>query len=207
MTVSSRRVVAGLIRFALVILAIVFVSGYFVHKRKPSHRDEMRIETKVPPPEALAPGDLRIYNRDSSVDLVLVGNNILAGLSPKTIAKVKDAVNEKTAGETTGFGGSIAQIVKTSVASAIGTHASFPVSEISDIRYEHNTIVFEWKNGGTHELFSNTKVDGERVSRTFREEDAQRFIEAVKERMAHPVPATPTAPTTPSKLSAPKPPN
>ena len=201
MTVSSRRVVAGLIRFALVILAIVFVSGYFVHKRIPSHRNEMRIETKVPPPEALAPGDLRIYNRDSSVDLVLVGNNILAGLSPKTIAKVKEAVNEKTAGETTGFGGSIAQIVKTSVASAIGTHASFPVSEISDIRYEHNTIVFDWKNGEKHELFSNTKVDGERVSRTFREEDADRFIAAVKERMAHPVPAPPPAPATP------KPPN
>ena len=201
MTVSSRRVVAGLIRFGLVLLAIVFVSGYFFHKRAPSSRHTMRVETEVPPPGALAPGDLRIYNRDSSVDLILAGNNILAGLSPKTIAKVKDAVNEKTAGETTGFGGSIAQIVKSSVASAIGTHASFPVSEISDIRYENNTIVFDWKNGDKHELFSNTKVDGERVSRTFAREDAERFIEAVKQRMAHPVPNIPPAPATP------KPPN
>ena len=201
MTVSSRRVVAGLIRFGLVLLAIVFVSGYFIHKRTPSSRHTMRMETEVPAPGALAPGDMRIYNRDSSVDLVLAGNNILAGLSPKTIAKVKDAVNEKTSGETTGFGGSIAQIVKSSVASAIGTHASFPLSEISDIRYEHNTIVFDWKSGDKHELFSNTKVDGERVSRTFAREDAEKFIEAVKDRMAHPVPATPPPP------AAPKPPN
>jgi hypothetical protein len=197
MTVSSRRVVAGLIRFGLVILAIVFVSGYFIHKTKPVRRHTMRVQTEVPPPDVVAPGDMRIYNRDSSVDLILVGNNILAGLSPKTIAKVKDAVNAKTAGETTGFGGSIAQIVKTSVASAIGTHVSYPVSDIRDIRYEDNTIVFEWKNGDTHELFSNTKVDGEKVSRTFPQEDAERFIAAVKERMAHPVPAVPPPPATP----------
>jgi hypothetical protein len=201
MTVSSRRVIAGLIRFALVLLAIVFVSGYFIHKRTPSVKHPMRMETEVPPPAALAPGDLRIYNRDSTVDVILMGNSILAGLSPKTIAKVKDAVNAKTSGETTGIGGSIAQIVKTSVASAIGTHASYPLNQIRDIRYEDNTIVFEWKNGDEHELFSNTKVDGEKVSRTFAEDDAERFIAAVKERMAHPVPSTPPPP------AAPKPPN
>jgi hypothetical protein len=202
MTVSSRRVVAGLVRFGLVLLAIVFVSGYFIHKM-PTRRHTMRVETEAPPSEALAPGDLRIYNRDSTVDLILVGNNILAGLSPKTIAKVKSAVQEKTAGETTGFGGSIAQIVKTSVASAIGTHASFAVSEIRDIRYENNTIVFDWKNGDKHELFGNTTVDKERVSHTFPREDAERFIAAVKDRMAHPVPTTPPPPAQPA---APKPP-
>ena len=197
MTVSSRRVVAGLIRFALVILAIVFISGYFFHKMPTRSKHTMRIETEVPSPAALAPGDMRIYNRDSSVDLVLVGNNILAGLSPKTVAKVKDAVNAKTAGETTGLGGSIAQIVKTSVASAIGTHASYAVSEIRDIRYEDNTIVVEWKNGDEHQLFSNTKVDGQNVSRTFPQEDAERFIAAVKDRMAHPVPTVPPPPPAP----------
>ena len=201
MTVSSRRVVAGLIRFGLVILAIVFVSGYFIHKMPTRSKHTMRVQTEVPPPNALAPGDMRIYNRDSSVDLILAGNNILAGLSPKTIAKVKDEVNAKTAGETTGFGGSIAQIVKSSVASAIGTHASFPVNEIRDIRYENNTIVFEWKNGDKHELFSSTTVQGEKVSHTFRQEDAEQFIAAVKDRMAHPVPTIPPPP------SAPKPPN
>jgi hypothetical protein len=202
MTVSSRRVVAGLIRFGLVLLAIFFVSGYFFHKM-PTRRHTLRVETEVPPPAALAPGDVRIYNRDSTVDLLLVGNNILAGLSPKTIARVKNEVEAKTAGETTGFGGSIAQIVKTSVASAIGTHASFPVSEIRDIRYENNTIVFDWKNGDKHELFGNTTVDKEKVSHTFPREDAERFIAAVKDRMAHPVPTTPPPPAQPP---APKPP-
>jgi len=204
MTVSSRRVVAGLIRFGLVLLALFFVSGYFIHKRPARSKHTMRIETEVPPPGALAPGDMRIYNRDSSVDVILAGNAILAGLSPKTIAKVKDEVNSKTSGETTGIGGSIAQIVKSSVASAIGTHASYPLNELRDIRYEDETIVFEWKNGDDHELFSNTKVNGQKVSHTFAQEDAERFIAAVKERMAHPVPTTPPPPAAPS---APKPPN
>src|SRR6476659_9504815 len=64
MTVSSRRVVAGLIRFGLVLLAIIFVSGYFLHKRPTRSKHTMRVETEVPPPSALAPGDMRIYNRD-----------------------------------------------------------------------------------------------------------------------------------------------
>jgi hypothetical protein len=203
MTVSSRRVVAGLIRFGLVILAIVFVSGYFIHKMPTRTKHTMRVSTEVPPPAALAPGDMRIYNRDSTVDLVLVGNTILAGLSPKTIAKVKSEIQNKTAGETTGLGGSIAQIVKSSVSSAIGTHAAFPLNEMRDIRYEDGTIVFTWKNGDTHEFFNNTKVDGEKASRSFEQDEAERFIAAVKARMANPVVATPPPPVPPG---TPKPP-
>jgi hypothetical protein len=59
----------------------------------------------------------------------------------------------------------------------------FPLSDIRDIRYEHDQIVFDWKDGGTHQLFGTTKVNGGRVSNTFRPEDAQRFIDAVRARM------------------------
>jgi len=181
MSPSSRRFIAGLVRVGLVVLAIVFVSGYLA--RKMPHRSRVRVQTEVPSPEALGPGDMRIYNADSSVDLILVGDKILAGLSPKTIAKIQGGLAQSASHDTSGLGASISQMVKKSVAGAIGTHAVFPLSDIRDIRYENEQIVFERKDGSTHRLFGSTRVDGEKVSNTFRQEDAEKFIAAVKARM------------------------
>ena len=201
---SSRRFVAGLVRFGLVILAIVIAGAYIGH-RVPKH-SHMRVQTEAPPPsDALAAGDMRIYNADSSVDLILQGDRILAGLSPKTIAKIKTEMESSAAEDTSGLGGSIAQIVKKSVAGAIGTHGAFPIGAIRDIRYEGGPvgeIVIDWKDGGTHELFGNTKVDGSRVGKSFRREDAEPFVAAVKARMAQ----GPSAPTTPTPPPASRPP-
>jgi hypothetical protein len=179
---SSRRWIAAVIRIGLVVLAIVLVGGYF--GRHMPGRSHMRVQTEVPPPNSLGPGDVRIYNADSAVDLILVGDKILGGLSPKTVAKINDKLESSASHDTAGLGASISQIVKKSVAGAIGTHAVFPLSDIRDIRYEGGQIVFDWKDGGTHQLFGSTKVNGDRVSNSFRPEDAQRFIEAVKARMA-----------------------
>jgi len=191
---SSRRFVAGLIRIGLVILAVVIAGAYIGH-RGPK-RSHMRVQTEVPPPSAaLAPGDMRIYNADSSVDLILEGNRILAGLSPKTVEKIRSEMERSTTGETSGLGGSIAAVVKKSVAGAIGTHGAFPIASISDIRYEGGDvgeIVIDWKDGGTHQLFGNTNVDGSKVGKSFRREDAEPFVAAVKARMAQPtIPPTP----------------
>ena len=181
MSSISRRWIASLIRAGLVLLAIVLVGSYVAH-RMPNRR-HVRVQTEVPPPESLGPGDLRIYNADSSVDLILVGDKILAGLSPKTVAKVKAELETSAERDTSGLGGSISQIVKKSVAGAIGTHAVFALSDIRDIRYEGDQIVFEWKDGGNHQLFGSTKVNGSKVSNTFRADDARRFIDAVHARM------------------------
>lgn len=193
---SSRRFVAGLIRIGLVILAIA-IAGAYVRHRVPKH-SHMRVEREEPPPaEALAPGDMRIYNADSSVDLVLQGDRILAGLSPKTVAKIRTEMERSTSAETSGLGGSIAQIVKKSVAGAIGTHGAFAISSIRDIRYEGDDvgeIVIDWKDGGTHQLFGNTSVDGSKVGKSFRREDAEPFVAAVKARMSGEMPTPPTTP-------------
>ncbi|HTE47271.1 MAG TPA: hypothetical protein VK636_18620 [Gemmatimonadaceae bacterium] len=178
---SSRRLLGGIIRLALVVLAVVFVGRYFM--RHSPGRNHVRVQTEVPPPEALGPGDVHIYSADTSVDLILQGDKILAGLSPQTVAKVKISIDSSASGDTSGLGGSISQIVKKSVAGAIGTHAVFPLADIRDIRYESGQIVFDWKDGGKHQLFGNTKVNGNKVSNSFRPDDAQRFIDAVKARM------------------------
>jgi hypothetical protein len=182
MSSSSRRWIAGFIRAGLAVLAIVLIGAYFGH-RMPGRR-HVRVQTEAPPPDSLGPGDLRIYNADSSVDLILMGDKILGGLSPKTIAKIKGKLETSASGDTTGLGGSISQIVKKSVAGAIGTHTVYSLSDIRDIRYDNDQIVFDWKDGGNHQLFGSTKVNGEKVSDTFRPEDAQRFVDAVRARIA-----------------------
>ncbi len=179
---SSRRFVSGLFRFVLVVVAVVFVSRYF--RRRVSNSlgtSHVRVQTESPPTDSLGPGDIRIFDADSAVDLTLVGDKILAGLSPKTIAEVKGEMDKST-GDTSGLGGSISQIVKRSVAGAIGTHAVFPIADIRDIRYEHDQLVIDWADGGKHELFGNTKVNGNKTSKSFRREDAERFIAAFRAR-------------------------
>ena len=183
---TSRRFVAGLIRLTLVVIALALVGGYFKNKFFSRHRT-VHVQREAPPAsESLAPGDIRIYSADSAVDLVLSGNNILAGLSPKTVEKVKSEMEKSNDGDTSGFAGSISQIVKSSVAGAIGTHAVYALSDIRDIRYEDGQIVFDAKDGKQHDLFGNTKVNGNKVSSAFRPDDAQRFVEAVRARMARP---------------------
>ena len=106
-------------------------------------------------------------------------------------------MERSTSAETSGLGGSIAQIVKKSVAGAIGTHGAFAISSIRDIRYEGDDvgeIVIDWKDGGTHQLFGNTSVDGSKVGKSFRREDAEPFVAAVKARMSGEMPTPPTTP-------------
>jgi hypothetical protein len=181
---SSRRFIAGLVRIGLVLLAIFFVSGY-LFRRTPKMK-HVRVQTEAPVADSLGPGDIRIFDADSAVDLTLMGDKILAGLSPKTIAEVKSEIDNSTSGDTSGLGASISQIVKRSVAGAIGTHAVFPLSDIRDIRYENNQIVFDWADGGKHELFGSAKVNGSNKSKSFRREDAMRFIDAVRARKGLP---------------------
>ena len=179
MDTSSRRWVAGLIRFGLVILAIAVVASWFKHRAPEQGR--VRVQTEVPPPDSLGAGDVRIYNADSTVEVILSGDKILAGLSPKTVGKIRQQLDTSHATDS-GLGGSIATLVKKTVAGAIGTHAVYHLGDIRDVRYEDGRLVFEWMDGGDHNLFGSTRVDGKRQGNTFRADDAERFIEAVRAR-------------------------
>lgn len=181
---NSRRVIGGLIRVGLVFLAIWLVVGW-VRRRVSSHNTHVRVEAQAPP-DSLGPGDMRLYNADSSVDIVLQGDKIFAGLSPKTVAKIKNGLDESRSGDTSGFGGMISQIVKSSVAGAIGTHAVFPLSEIQDIRYDGGKIHVKWTDGGDRELFNGTSVNHQKVSDSFNDADAKRFVDAVRARKGLP---------------------
>ncbi|HMC54705.1 MAG TPA: hypothetical protein VKH19_05995 [Gemmatimonadaceae bacterium] len=179
----SRRWIGRLARIGLVIVALVFIGTWF--GRKASRKmPNVRVQRAEVTDQAMGPGDLRIYNGDSSVDVVLHGAQVLAGLSPQTAAKVRADMAKDADKDSTGLGGFIAQTVKQTVASAITTHIVYPVSDIADLRYEDGQIIIERRNGDETRLFGDARVNGREQGKTFREADAQRFIDAVRARKA-----------------------
>jgi hypothetical protein len=178
MEIRQRRTISRFVRFLLVALAVGIVV-LWIGNRTPRSVKTLKLES--PPPEALAAGDVQIFNVDTTLDIVLKGTRIYAGLSPKIVDKVRTEL-AKDAGNTSGVGGAIAQLVKQQVADKIATRVVYDIASIEDIRYEEPSIVIRWKNGGEEKLFGKVKVDGDRDANHFRREDAERFIAAVKER-------------------------
>lgn len=200
MPVQQRRWIARAIKLGLVGAAVLVVMAWIGTRRGDSRdRTEVRIDPHVhvdpgaragprtgpattQAVEALAPGDMRIYNQDSSVNLVLRGAEVLAGLSPEMRQRITQEVTQSTSDDTTGFGAAVANVVRSTVASAIATNAVYPVRDIREIEYRDGQIVIIRNSGRKIELLGNVKTDGEEISRTFAREDALRFVEAVRAR-------------------------
>jgi hypothetical protein len=131
---------------------------------------------------------MRIYSRDSAIDVVLAGDRIMSGLSPKVVNEVRTKMAAKQAGDSSGFGAMISQQVRSAVADNIGIHVMYPLSEIRDLHYEDGQIILDRVHGGETRLFANANVressNGRSEQAQFHEEDAQRFIEAVRARKA-----------------------
>lgn len=159
-------------------VALLLVALAFTGCRR-HDRDVVRASTTRP--DSLGPGDLRIYNEDSTVDMVLVGDHVSAGLSDRVVADVRRKT-ESASTTDSGLGGAIASIVNRTVSSAIGTRVEIPLSQVKDVRYDHGALMFDWKDGRKRELFTNTRANGERTDKAFSEADAQRFIDAVRAR-------------------------
>ncbi|HVB31024.1 MAG TPA: hypothetical protein VNE60_05800 [Gemmatimonadaceae bacterium] len=176
---ESRKWVARGVQIALVVLALAFV-GNWLRARLMVHND-LHLAAVVPPPDSLGPGDLRIFNSDSTVDVILTGDRILAGLSPKMVAKVRTQLDSGNKTDT-GLGGSIATMVKKTVAGAINTHAAFSLAAVKDVRFDNGRMVVDWVDGSQHDLFGHTNVNGRQEQNSFRAEDVQRFSAAVSAR-------------------------
>jgi len=177
---ASRKWAGRGIQLALVVVAVA-LAVHWVGGRFGSATDHLHVSDLKTLPDTLGPGDLRIYNSDSTMDLVLIGDKLAAGLSPKMVAKIRQHLDSSKSSDS-GLGGSIAGLVKNSVAGAIGSHAEFPLKDLRDLRFENGHFVFDWKSGGEHVLFKDTSVNGEKTDNTFGEADAQRFTAAVKAR-------------------------
>ena len=183
MELAERRIVARIVRFGLIALAIMLIAGWFLSRVRADH--PVRFEAEVAAMPALSAGDMQLFNEDSTVDLILVGDRITAGLAPRMVAKIRQEMARVGEKESTGLGGSIARIVTEQVSDKIGTRVVYSVHDINDIRYEDGRLVVDWRSGrDAQPLLGNVKVDGDRDSNRFRREEALRFIEAVRARKA-----------------------
>lgn len=140
------------------------------------------IRSASAPPDVLRPGDLRIVTADTAVDLALIGDTISAGLSQHTLEKVRRET-DTTRTTDRGFAASMGTFVKRTVANAIGTRVSIPLSAVRDVRYAGGTIQFDWV-GRPVQLFTDSKEHGRPVLASFPPTDAQRFVDAVRARKA-----------------------
>lgn len=126
--------------------------------------------------------DIRIVTTTSELDLALVGDTISAGLAPHALAKARRETDSATVSGS-GLGPSIERLVKGTVQTAVSTRVSFPVSAVKAIRYRDGAIEFEWSERPTR-LFEQTKVNGKPFLASFPPDDARRFVDAVRGRIA-----------------------
>ena len=179
----SRRAVGRLIRVALVVLAVVIAGSWLMSKVHFRDRSST-MPSGIVRAEQLQPGDVRIVSEDGNVSLTLQADRLLAGLSPERVAEVRAKIEQSAARDTGGLGGSIAQMVKKTVADNIGAQLSYALADINSITEENGQIVLHMKNGRTNRIFESTKVDN-RIP-VFSREDTERLIAAFEERKARP---------------------
>ncbi len=184
MQLRERRIASRIIRFGLVALAIIIAATWVLRKADVRGGTPLRVEGQAPALETLAAGDVQIFNEDSTVDVILAGDRLSAGLSPQKLAEVRAEIARSTERDTSGIGGSIAQMVKKQVADKISLRAVYPIAEIRDIRYEDDgRLLIEWTSGKESTLLGdNIRVDNDRDANRFRPEDAERLIAAVRAR-------------------------
>lgn len=166
-------------RIALALVPLLVLASVTACRR---HDDpKFSVRGASAPAATLGPGDVRIFNADSSVDLVLVGDTISAGLSDRAVAKVRQEASDPADADS-GIAGAIASIVKKTVANTIGTRIQFPLETVRDVRYEDGGFTIEGTDGRPRRLFSNDKKSAVQTDQPFRSADAERFIAAVRAR-------------------------
>ena len=125
----------------------------------------------------LRPGDVRIMNVDSSFELAVIGDSVVTGFGPKTLAAIRKGTD--TAAVTgTGFAADIEKMVKSTVAGDIDKEIKYAVADIQSVRYENSKLEFTWKDGSPMRLFESSKKNGKAVSETFPAAEAGRFVAA-----------------------------
>ncbi|MDE3054476.1 MAG: hypothetical protein KGN74_00740 [Gemmatimonadota bacterium] len=181
MDTTARKWTGRAIQLVLGLAVLAYV-GNWVRGHLMSTRDRLHVSGVSTLPDTLGPGDLRIYNADSTLDVVLIGDKIAAGLSPKMIAKVRSDIDSSKSKHDSGLAGDFARFVTGTVASKIGMHAMFPLKDLKDVHYDGGKLVFDWRTGSDHTLFQTTNINGKKADDTFTEAEAQKLIAAVHAR-------------------------
>jgi hypothetical protein len=151
----------------------VNVNGAKLHDASFVRRDSSRV---------LGPGDIRIASQDSSVEVAIVGDSMVAGLGARVRDKVdRDLDTSDVASD--GLGASIEKMVKGTVANALNHELQFPLSEISDVQTEDGHLIFFDKDGKRMNMLHSSDKHSD-DSKVFLPDDAEAFVAAFKAKKA-----------------------
>lgn len=134
-------------------------------------------------PLVLQEGDVRITSRDNAVDLVLLGDQVIVGLSDSVLNVVAQETDTSDLESDNGFGASVERFVKSKVQGALKTRMSYPVAHLRGVRYEDGLIEFDYKSDETFGMLESAEVDDRPLLGSFSEADSRRFVDAVQARI------------------------
>lgn len=120
-----------------------------------------------------------ITTTNGGVTMAIAGEKLVVHLSDSVVGQVRAKMDSGSAHDSGSFGGMIARMAKSAVATGLTTALSYPLSEIQDARYEDGAIRFTFADGSKRAI-ENTKVDDRPLLASFAESDARRFVAAVK---------------------------
>lgn len=162
----------------LVCLTSVFTVGATGCKKPPAAQAR-----QVERPAIERNDQIAITTRDGNVVLALTKSNAIAmrlsdSLRQHVDAEIaKDFARDKAE---SALGRWVQRTTATLVSKGMGMEFTMPVTEIEDVRYEDGEIRFEYRSERRLK-FHSFKSDGRSPMTEFAPEDAERFVEVVRE--------------------------
>jgi hypothetical protein len=126
----------------------------------------------------LGPGDVRVMNSDSSIEIAVIGDSIVTGFGARVRAEVERNTDSASVSGN-GFGASIEKMVKGAVASALNHEIKYPIAEVQDVRLEDGKLQFYAKDGSRMKILEGSHSNNRPISETFATSEAERFIAAL----------------------------
>lgn len=134
----------------------------------------------------LGANDVRIISTDGALVLSVIGDSVWMQLSDSLRQSVRDEVR-KESGDSGSLGATIANAVGAAVSAAMGVAVRVPATAIENLRSENGHLRFTVKGAKVRFNDKRSGNDDAGNGGAFREEDATRFIEAVRAAQSRPV--------------------
>lgn len=133
-------------------------------------------------PAADSAASSAIRTTDGNVELALRGDRVQVGLSDQVLGQVRDKLAADSSGSSSGLGGMIKGIVRSSVQGALATRIEYPLDEIEEISYDGERLRLVVRGKGPQ--LEHADVNHRPLLASFAPDDARRFVEAVREAKA-----------------------
>src|SRR5262245_12851128 len=125
----------------------------------------------------LGPGDVRVMNTDSSVEIAVIGDSIVTGFGPRVRAEIAQSSDSGSVSGS-GFSASIEKMVKGPVAGAVNHEIKYAIADVQDVRLEDGKLQFYGKDGSRMKILESNHSNNRPISETFAPSEAERFIAA-----------------------------